>query len=207
MTRSYLFTIMYVFFLSICSIVINAQNDTASAETKELPGQLEEPAIDGKPLFKAQCAACHHPTQRLVGPPLSGIRERRDSAWIVNFVASSESMIEAGDSTAIALYNEYNQVSMPDHPNLSPEQIMAIIDWASSPEDEVASDQPISRPDLGKRVYYEPLSFTSFSFWLIYTATVFMIIGLLYYMIEYTEIVKKATGDKEGNQQVPFGEQ
>ena len=186
-----------------------AQTDTVQEVSgeEEIAGELEAPGIDGKPLFKSLCAACHHPTQRLVGPALAGVKERRDSAWLVQFVASSQTMIAEGDSTAVALFNEFNKVPMPDHPQLSKDQIMAILDYASSPPELAEGpDQPISRPDID-RVYYEPLSFTSFTFWLIYTATVFMIMGWLYYMIEYTEIIKKATGDKEGDEGVPFGEQ
>lgn len=184
------------------------QADTLAEGADEVAGTLKEPPIDGKPLFKSLCASCHHPTQRLVGPPLQGVREKRDSAWLINFVKSSQSMIEEGDSLAQALFMEYNQVPMPDHPQLTVEQINAILDYASSPEDEVAAaDQPISRPEMPARTQYKPLSFTSFTFWLIYTATVFMIIGWLYYMIEYTEIVKQATGEKEGDADVPFGEQ
>ena len=184
-----------------------AQADTLEGEYEEAAGELEEPPIDGEPLFKALCSACHHPTQRLVGPALKGVKERRDSAWIVNFIVSSQTMIEEGDSLANALFMEYNQVPMPDHPQLSIEQINAIIDYANAPEAGVAKDeQPIKRPEV-ERAGYTPLSFTSFTFWLIYTATVFMIIGWLYYMIEYTEIVKKATGNKDGDEGVPFGEQ
>jgi hypothetical protein len=116
-------------------------------------------------------------------------------------------MIDEGDSLANALFMEYNQVPMPDHPQLSVEQINAIIDYANAPEAGVAKDdQPIKRPEV-QRAGYKPLQFTSFTFWLIYTATVFLIIGWLYYMIEYTEIVKRATGNKEGDEDLPFGEQ
>lgn len=187
-----------------------AQEDAATlqaSEEDEVAGNLEEPAIDGEALFKTFCSSCHHPTQRLVGPVLEGIRERRDSAWIINFVRSSQSMIEEGDSVANAVFMEFNQVPMPDHPNLTDEQINAIIDFANAPQEEIAADQPISRPDLPPKPLYKPIQFTSFTFWIIYTATVFMIIGWLYYMIEYTEIIKKATGNKEGDQEVPFGEQ
>lgn len=171
--------------------------------------------INGQELFEAHCKACHHPTQRLVGPALSGVRERRDPEWIINFVKSSQSMIADGDSTANALFMEFNQIPMPEHPGLSKEEINAIIDYVDNPEGEDSeipglgeSEFTITRPEMPAKVNYQPIQFDSFPFWLIYTAMVFMILGWLYYMVEYTEIVKNAQKpDKEDESEVPFGEQ
>ena len=185
----------------------NQQEEQIDVETSEEPTSSAD-KIDAEVLFKKHCTSCHHRTQRLVGPALEGVRDRRDSAWIVNFVRNSQAMIDAGDSTAQALFMEFNQVPMPKQEFLSPDQVNAIIDYVNEPEAIVAEDdQPIARPEMPAQVQYRPLEFSSFGFWLIYTATVFMIIGWLYYMIEYTEIVKRATGDKSASEQVPFGEQ
>ncbi len=214
-----LFAGIVIFVISLfCAVPVPAQQDTESQEQTASEDaspamqkdQADEPAeeIDGQSLFKQKCNACHHPTQRLVGPALQGVRDRRDSSWLINFVQSSQSMVESGDSTAQALFMEFNQVPMPDHNQLSTAEINAILDYVHAPEEEQAgAKQPISRPEMPAQVQYQPLEFSSFAFWLIYTAMVFMIIGWLYYMIEYTEIVKKATGNKKGRQEIPFGEQ
>lgn len=87
-------------------------------------------------LFTQKCAACHTIGKgRLIGPDLANVQNRRDKEWINKFVQSSQTMIKAGDSTAAALFNEYNKTIMPDQP-LKQNEITSIIDYiaANSPD-------------------------------------------------------------------------
>ncbi len=87
---------------------------------------------NGGELFKSTCAACHTINGgRLIGPDLSGIHNRRDNEWLIGFIRSSQKLIKAGDKDAIAIYNEYNKIPMPDN-NMSDEQIISIIDHIKS---------------------------------------------------------------------------
>lgn len=86
----------------------------------------------GMTLFKNNCASCHAKNMRakLTGPPLEGVLERWDNkenlyAWIRN----SQAFLATGDKYANALFLEYNQSVMTAYPNLSDEDIEAILDY------------------------------------------------------------------------------
>lgn len=72
-------------------------------------------AETGQQLFQSNCAACHTiGGGRLVGPDLAGVHDKRSQKWLENFVKSSQSMVKNGDADAIAVFNEYNNIVMPD---------------------------------------------------------------------------------------------
>ncbi len=72
-------------------------------------------AQEGEAVFKTNCSACHKvSSKRMVGPGLANIHERRSEEWFDQFVKSSQSLIESGDADAIAIFEEYSQIVMPD---------------------------------------------------------------------------------------------
>ncbi len=72
-------------------------------------------AQDGERIFKSTCAACHKTTnERLIGPGLANVHERRSKEWFKKFVTSSQSVINSGDVYAVKIYEEYNKLLMPD---------------------------------------------------------------------------------------------
>jgi len=77
----------------------------------------------GKTLFQERCAACHKLHQKLIGPALAGIGQRREKEWFAKFVVNSQALIQAGDKAAVEVYEAYNKQVMPPHPDLSPEDI------------------------------------------------------------------------------------
>ncbi len=90
---------------------------------------------DGEALFKKICVACHTVNQgKLIGPDLANVHIRRSEEWIINFVQSSQSVIKSGDPVAMALFEEFNKIPMPDNP-YSATQIRTIISYiaANSP--------------------------------------------------------------------------
>ena len=75
-------------------------------------GWAQEP---GEQVFNTTCFACHTiGGGRLIGPDLAGVHEKRSQEWLESFVKSSQSMINAGDTEAVALFEEYNSLLMPD---------------------------------------------------------------------------------------------
>jgi cytochrome c551/c552 len=80
-------------------------------------------------LFNSACATCHTINKgRLVGPDLTGIYDVRETQWLIDFIRSSQQMIKSGDSLAVAIYEEYNRIPMPDN-DLSDEEILSLIDY------------------------------------------------------------------------------
>ena len=80
-------------------------------------------------MFKLKCGICHTiGSGRLVGPDLANIQDRRSEEWLVNYIRSSQTMIKSGDPDAVALFEEYNQVIMPD-PMITDLEIKSILDY------------------------------------------------------------------------------
>lgn len=83
----------------------------------------------GEESFKSICSACHTINKgRLVGPDLSGVYLIRNNEWLLRFIRSSQQFIKSGDTAAIAIYNKYNKIPMPDI-QLSNEQILSVIEY------------------------------------------------------------------------------
>jgi hypothetical protein len=54
------------------------------------------------------------------------VADRRSEAWIIGFVQHPQQYVQAGDSTAVALFEKFNRITMPDQP-FSDDEIRAII--------------------------------------------------------------------------------
>lgn len=86
----------------------------------------------GEQVFKTNCSSCHTINKgRLVGPDLSGVYNKMPEDWLISFIKSSQSMVKAGDPDAVAIFNEFNKIPMPDNP-LNDEQIRGILDHIKS---------------------------------------------------------------------------
>jgi cytochrome c2 len=80
------------------------------------------------------CAACHNLSEeKKIGPGLKGVTERRDEAWLIKFIQSSQTMIKEGDKIAVQLFEEYNKIPMPDN-NLSEQEIKELLAYIENPE-------------------------------------------------------------------------
>jgi mono/diheme cytochrome c family protein len=91
----------------------------------------------GEQLFSQRCAACHTVGKgKLIGPDLANVQSRRTEEWIIKFVQSSQSVIKSGDSTAMAVFNQYNKTVMPDH-QLNVNEIKSIIAYISTNSPDV----------------------------------------------------------------------
>ena len=88
---------------------------------------LDENKIKGKKLFNANCAACHKLDKRLIGPPLKGIEKKHEREWLHAFIKDSQALIDSGDTLAIKVYEEYNRMPMMSYPQLSEEDISALL--------------------------------------------------------------------------------
>ena len=112
--------------------------------------QAAPPAEDGRTIFTSRCAGCHNVNKQVLGPALAGIDERRSMDWIVNFVQSSQALIKSGDKDAVSLFKQFNNIPMPDHKDLSAEQIKSIVAFiqteaqaaTAAKKEVITKDQP-----------------------------------------------------------------
>lgn len=160
-----------------------------------LPFQLfaTPPVEEGKTLFMSRCASCHNVNKQLVGPALAGVHERRSIDWIVSFVASSQSMIKDGDKDAIALFEKFNKVPMPDHTDLDAEKIKSIVEYIKAESKPVVTEQPINKPPVKEHAYM-PLSLKQD--WLFFTVFI-VVVGLLIAALSFA--VKAKSLEKEAS--------
>jgi mono/diheme cytochrome c family protein len=86
-----------------------------------------EMAAAGEAKFKAICTACHMAEQRMIGPALKGVYERRSPAWVMNMIKNPDVMVKE-DPIAIALLKEYNNAQMLNQ-NLSEEDTRAVAEY------------------------------------------------------------------------------
>ncbi|HEU4903492.1 MAG TPA: cytochrome c [Flavisolibacter sp.] len=142
------------------------------------------PVEEGKTIFAARCAACHNVNKVLTGPALAGVDQRRSLEWIVNFVHSSQTVIKKGDKVAVALFNQFNHIQMPDHPDLSADNIKNIVEYIKTEASSAGAEKaPFAKP--GKlRPSYQPLSIRNYGFFLSYFALVGLLIGVLIFAVQ-----------------------
>ena len=94
---------------------------------------LVQPVAQGQSeiadLFKVKCGICHTiGGGKLIGPDLAKVRDRHSEDWLLTYIRSSQSMINSGDPKAVALFEEYNKVIMPD-PMISDTEITSLLDY------------------------------------------------------------------------------
>ena len=106
----------------------------------------------GEQVFNTTCFACHTiGGGRLIGPDLAGIHEKRSQEWLEQFVKSSQTLINSGDADAVALYEEYNSMLMPDAV-ASDEQIRDVLSFiktrsSAQPQQSEASTVAQAQPE------------------------------------------------------------
>lgn len=107
-------------------------------------------AQDGEQLFRGNCGYCHTVGKgMLTGPDLLGATNRHTDKWLQKWIKSSSTMIQEGDKKAVALFEKYNQISMPDV-NLSDNEINSIISFLKE-KTAVASAKAVKKENLEKK--------------------------------------------------------
>jgi mono/diheme cytochrome c family protein len=104
----------------------------------------------GEEIFKSVCSACHTIKMgRKVGPDLTGVYTIRNNEWLIRFIRSSQTFIKSGDTAALAIYEEYNHIPMPDN-QLSDEKILSVIEFikATDQKASAAAGQPKANDSL-----------------------------------------------------------
>ncbi len=86
-----------------------------------------EMAAKGEATFKSICTACHMVDQRMIGPAMKGLYERRSPEWVMNMILNPDGMLKE-DPIAQALQKEHNNAIMLNQ-NLSEEDARAVAEY------------------------------------------------------------------------------
>ena len=149
------------------------------------------PAEEGKAIFAARCASCHNVNKTLTGPALAGLDERRSMDWIVKFIQSSQTLVKNGDKDAIALFEKFNKIPMPDHSDLSADKIANIVDYIKAESKIEEAKAPFAKPSK-LRPAYTPLSISNdYAFFIGFLAIVGLLIAVLLFAVQLKQYDRK----------------
>ena len=110
-----------------CVVQTSFSQDAAAADAGEGDAAL------GEKLFKNNCAQCHSVgSNKVVGPGMAGIEERRDYAWLRKWINNPNGVIASGDKYAVDLYNAYNKTQMTAFPSFGDTEIKGILAYIKS---------------------------------------------------------------------------
>lgn len=154
----------------------------------------DPPVEEGKAIFSARCASCHNLTKDLTGPALKGIDERRSMDWIVSFVKSSQSLVKAGDKDAVAVFEKFNKIPMPDHPDLTDENIKNVVAYIKSESSNSAeAAAPFAKPSK-LRPAYTPLSTSDYGIFIGFLSVVGLLIMAMVMAVQFKQYERNARG-------------
>jgi mono/diheme cytochrome c family protein len=86
-------------------------------------------AQDTPDYFRQNCMNCHTiGGGRLTGPDLKDVTQRKDRAWLANFIANPKAVIDSGDPYAQKILEESRNVPMPTLPGLTKDRLEKLLD-------------------------------------------------------------------------------
>jgi len=98
------------------------------------PTMKYEAPADGQSLFKTNCTSCHAVNAKVVGPALSGVNDRwPDKKKLHDYIHNSQAVIKV-DPYAKGIFEANNKVIMTPFPNLTDDQIDAILKYIKEEE-------------------------------------------------------------------------
>ncbi len=153
----------------------------------------------GKIIFTDHCASCHNINKVITGPALNGVEQRHSVDWIRRFVRSSQTFMKSGDKDALALYEKFNHITMPDHPDLTDNDITNVLAYIKSESKDITKEKPpFARPPGHRRLTYTPLSWEANKYLLLgYLGTVALLIIVLLMAVQVKHWQRLQT--EEGN--------
>ena len=106
----------------------------------------------GEQIFRTRCATCHSLTgdepEGALGPDLLAVTQRREMQWLLDWLRAPDQMLKKKDPIAMALYEQYNKLAMPNM-RLHKEEALSLLDYI---EDETqrllgtAASEAVEKP-------------------------------------------------------------
>lgn len=84
-------------------------------------------AAEGKSIFEGKCSACHQLSdQKVVGPGLAGVTERRKPEWVMNMIINPEEMTKKDPEAKKLLAEHLTQMT---NQNVTEQDSRAILEF------------------------------------------------------------------------------
>lgn len=148
-------------------------------------------APDGKALFQSNCASCHNPLKDATGPALKNIDKTFPTKdWVYGWVHNSSAVIASGDKYANDIYNKFGKTQMTAFPQLSKDDIDAILKYVDNYEAPAAATAGPGGTETGGQ---EPES----NGWL-YTVITLSLLLLAIILWRANVSLRRAANEKEG---------
>ena len=127
-------------------LALNSTSSNGVTPVAEISSEPEQPELvhPGQKIFKANCTPCHRIHQKLIGPALAGVLERRDSSWVIKMIRNSSQLIASGDPTAVKLFQEYNGTQMTSFNLLSDEELRNLLEYIKV--ESARQEKPLPSP-------------------------------------------------------------
>jgi len=187
--RRFSFSIVLLFFTVLAQSVY-AQDDAAATAD----------VAAGEKLFKDNCLQCHSTgANRVVGPGLKGINEKHEFEWLAKWIRNSQAMIAAGDEEAIKIAKEYNNLQMTAFPNMTDDQIGAMLAYVDHANETAAAAAPAGGGGsvaAGGAASSGP----SDLFVVVLVALLVVMVLVLAVLLVLISIVKKSVGGEDADQ-------
>ena len=119
-------------YLIVLIFIISCNSNSVGNKNTNTDNSIAVANTNGETLFKANCASCHKPNERYVGPALQGVVSRWESKELLYaFVRNSQEVISR-NAYAKKLYEEYKQSPMLPYPNLKDTDIDDILRYCQN---------------------------------------------------------------------------
>lgn len=112
----------------IIDVLEYTKGEPVAAAVSTVPQEVDPGIEIGKQLFKTNCAACHKMEQKLIGPALLGITEKRESEWLKLWIKDNSALIASGDKLAKEV-SDSNPAVMTPFPQLSDDDLENLLKY------------------------------------------------------------------------------
>ena len=100
----------------------------------------------GEQIFRTRCVSCHSVTGNEIagalGPDLLGVSQKREKQWLYDWLKAPDQMLKKKDPIALALYEQYNKLAMPNM-RLNKDEATALLEYI---DDETIRVQAGNKP-------------------------------------------------------------
>ena len=100
----------------------------------------------GESIFRTRCATCHTVTgnelEGALGPDLLGVTRKREPQWLLDWLKAPDQMLNKKDPIAMALYEQYNRLAMPNM-RLNKEEALTLLDYLEDETSRIMGEETL----------------------------------------------------------------